>query len=149
MRKLLRFLDTLALLVPLFFGLFTSCAFGQRPPGQLGGHQRYLLVVPLTGSGNHDDPRRPLVMPAKSAESAAILSYRYIVSDDGKLAILEIVPADDQALQGLLIGYEPLVQIFSPKTNAKDDIEKEIRKIRKDFDLDNFLAPVIKSSGKH
>lgn len=94
-----------------------------------------VLVVPLEGRGTGDDPVRPaLRVPAG-------VGWRWIPSDDGRLAIVEVTAPSARMLAPLRGDSRPGVQVFERGRNSREDVEREIRKIRKDFSLERFLAP--------
>jgi hypothetical protein len=122
----------------LAFVVFTSAlvlAQNRVDPKLL--HERVLAVVPIVGSGTYADPKRPLLAPGpgEALNPDGIIGYSWNPSDDGKHAIVEFVARDPRALQGIV--SDPRVVIAFAKGKAKkDDIEKELKKYRKDFSLD-------------
>jgi hypothetical protein len=112
-----------------------AALFGQggRPFSPVG--EVAVLVVPLEGRGTGDDPVRPAVrVPAG-------VSWRWIPSDDGRLAIVEVWAPSARMLAPLRADSRPGVQVFERGRDSRDDVEREIRKIRKDFSLEGFLGP--------
>jgi len=59
-------------------------------------------------------------------------------SDDGKMAIIQIVAADHSAFDAILSDKRPEIRVFEIGTSKKNDIEQELKKFKKDFDLENF-----------
>jgi hypothetical protein len=97
-------------------------------------HERMLAVVPLTGAGTYADPRRPLFAPSSTREGgeSGILSYEWAPSDDGQFAIVEFVAKDRSALAKIATDARVL-RAFEKGKVKKDDVEKELKKYRKDF----------------
>jgi hypothetical protein len=116
---------------------------------------RALVVIPMNGNGTHGDPKRPGLMPANAAAlPTGIIGFSFEPSDDGKYAIVEFVASSRDALATFLGGpgngngkgnnYAAAygagaVKIFENNGQQKrDDIEKELRKYKKDFSLHTF-----------
>jgi hypothetical protein len=103
-------------------------------------YYRIICLVHMTGSGKHDDPLRPEYVPAvaNASSRSGILAWSMQPSDDGKMAILHLVAADHRAFDALLNDKRPDIRVFEIGKQGKDSIEKEMKKFRKDFDLDSF-----------
>lgn len=106
-------------------------------------YQRLICVVPVTGNGTAADPKRPAYAPIKPAALAApgakpagIIGYTQQISDDGKFALVEYVAQDRSAFAAILADKS--IKVFIKGDARKDDIEKELKKYKKDFDLDKF-----------
>ena len=97
-------------------------------------HERILAVVPLTGAGTYADPKRPLFAPNAADErtTSGIISYEWAPSDDGQYAIVEFVAKDRGALVKIASDARVL-KAFEKGKVKKDDVEKELKKYRKDF----------------
>jgi hypothetical protein len=81
--RLLPVLLVLALLSP---------AFCQHKADPAYTHERLICVVPMIGSGTHEDPRRPMFAPIPGKGSPdGILAFAYQLSDDGQHALVEFV----------------------------------------------------------
>jgi len=110
-------------------------------------YERLLCVVPMVGKGTHDDPRRPLFAPLPQAIRATgqqpqIIGFTYQESDDGKFALVEFVARDRKALAPMLTDPRSDIKVFEKGKANRDDIEREFRKYKKDFDLDRFGVSV-------
>jgi len=121
--------------------LFASTAWPQhRKVDPRNTYNRIIVLVPLVGSGTAVDPKRPMYAPAaRSSPTAAqpgIIAYSFQVSDDGKYALTEFVARDRAAFAGILADKQ--VKVFNKGSDKKDDIEKELKKYKKDFDLEKF-----------
>ena len=63
----------------------------QRVPAEFLYHRVY-AVVPMVGSGQAGDFKRPMFAPtASNANHSGVLGYRMQLSDDGKFALVEFV----------------------------------------------------------
>ena len=134
----------------LLCGTYVMTGLAQRPVDPRNLHERLLCKVPMQGSGSDSDPRRPLFVPAPStaktnevpainAGAIPILGFTYVVSDDGKDALVEFVGRTKQDLSGIVNSGRADVKVFEKGKDSKDAIEAEFRKYKKDFDLARFL----------
>ncbi len=64
--------------------------------------------------------------------------YAHQVSDDGRFALVEFVARDRKAFQSIL--NDKTIKVFEKGKDKKDDIERELKKFRADFDLTKFGA---------
>ena len=105
-----------------------------QPPGMGGGGERSLVVVPMIGSGTGADPRRPAL------PNTAGMAFRYVLSDDGATAIVELSGGNPLQRQKIDVELrkDSRAKVFRPSTHKKDDVEKEIRLLKRDFDLEAF-----------
>lgn len=105
------------------------------------------MVLPLIGTGTLEDPVRPSLIPAPrsasrvlqtsvAAPQSPILGYTFVISDDGKSALTEIVMRDRSAFPA--VAATPGVTAFIKGVNTRQDIETEFRKYKKDFDVTKF-----------
>ena len=128
----------------VFFALIAP-ASGQQPrvdPRNM--YERVAAIVALQGSGSFEDPVRPMYTPLPSALRAAaasrtrtgILAFTYVLSDDGKHALVEFVARDRAAFQQILA--DPSVKSFLKGRDTRADIETEFKKYKKDFDFTHF-----------
>lgn len=125
-------------------------------PGSYQG-ERLLAIVPMTGAGTLQDPRRPLFAPfavpaiaptarvvtaadAKPENRESILAFRYELSSDKRFALVEFVAADTGAFAALRNAGRSDVRVFERNRTDKDEIEREFRKYKPEFSLDGFLA---------
>ena len=120
----------------LHFSLLLTVGFlvVAQPPGMAGGGERSLVVVPMIGTGTGADPRRP-ALPKDAG-----IAFRYVLSDDGATAIVELSggnPLQRRKMESEL-QKDSRVKVFRPSTHKKDDVEKEIRLLKRDFDLEAF-----------
>ncbi|MBI4892182.1 MAG: hypothetical protein HY821_16260 [Acidobacteria bacterium] len=104
-----------------------------------GGGRKLIAVTTMKGKGTWEDPRRP-ALPVEGG-----FNYHWIASDDGQYAIVELelsrVTAEGlQDLTDVKTGKGGAVKVFERGQGKRDDVEKELKKYRKDFDLDDFLT---------
>ena len=114
----------------------------QRAVNPQNRYERLVCVVPMIGAGTAEDPRRPQFTPAGPAESTPFLSYSYLPSDDGQMALVEFVAADAAAFDAILANTDARIKKFRKGAAKKRDVEAEFRKYRKNFNLDEFGARV-------
>lgn len=128
----------------------------QRRVDSKNTYERIICVVPMTGSGTYADPMRPLYAPTSISKTGdGIIAFSHVVSDDGKYAIVEFVARNRAAFQTILADKKitviekrypaPGVANGNASANAeanaanrKADIELNLKKYRKDFDLNRF-----------
>ena len=120
--------------------LYCTSLFAQRSVLPSQRHERLVAIVPMTGAGTAADPKRPLFTNARGVEGTKFLSVTTLLSDDGRFALVEFVAADRAAFAPILQSALPEVKRFDKGQAAKDDIDREFRKYRKDFDLSKLGA---------
>ena len=97
---------------------------------------RIICVVPMVGTGTPADPKRPQYAPwppSPTSSRTAIISFSHQVSDDGRFALVEFVAHDRQAFEAIL--KDKSVKVFEKGKDKKDDIDKEFKKFKRDFNL--------------
>ena len=136
--KLLRFAPVLLLAASI------SPAFSQQKVPLRNMHERLLLVVPMIGAGTTEDPRRPMFVPAPTPNEPpspdGIIAFTFQESDDGRYALVEVVARDRATFKAIFDAQSSRgdVKVFQKGRDKKEDIEKEFRKHKKDFDLDKL-----------
>jgi hypothetical protein len=100
-----------------------------------------LLAVPMVGAGTWEDPKRPAFV----RESG--VPFRYQVSDDGTMALVEASPRNLAEMGKLdaLAEKEPRAKVFRPEKDRVADVVAEFKKLKRDFDVESFArlgAPV-------
>ena len=128
---------------------------------------RLICLVHLTGSGQKGDPVAPeyvvqgvaaaqagiqahavggppetpgqpaATTPAMSSRPG-ILAWSMQMTDDKHMAILHLVAADRHAFDAILNDKRSEIRVFEIGKDKKDDIEAEMKKYKKDFDLESF-----------
>ena len=97
-------------------------------------------IVPLTGKGTWEDPRRPDLPKEMSG------NFHWLPSDDGRWAIVEIgegtgSEAMVQEVRRLAKeGSANGIRLFRPGIHAKELVEAEIRRLRSSFSMDDLSA---------
>ncbi|MBZ5724832.1 MAG: hypothetical protein LAP87_07525 [Acidobacteriia bacterium] len=111
----------------------------QRRVDPRNTYSRAICVVPMTGCGTPANPRRPQHAPwspSRKPSPTGIIAFSHVVSDDGRFAPVEFVAHDWAAFQALFTDKS--IKFFEKGKDKKDDIEKELKKYKKDFDLEKF-----------
>ena len=117
--------------------LLCSLCWPQRKVDSRYSYQRLICVVPLTGAGTPADPKRPMYAPASlSNRQGGIVAYSHQISDDGRSALVEFVALDRSAFAPILADRS--IKVFLKGDSKKEDIEKELKKYKHDFDLNRF-----------
>lgn len=119
-------------------------------------NERLLCILPMTGAGTYEDPRRPMYAPTgplhvpemalldgaqpESNETQplrkGILGFSYVISDDGQFALAEFVAADRAAFKEIL--RDPNVKSFIVGKTSRTNIETEFRKYKAGVNLDRL-----------
>ena len=94
-------------------------------------------MVGFVGKGTPSDPRRPQYAPwPPSQDPSGIIAFSYVLSDDGKFALVELVARDRSAFQPLF--NDKTITLFEKGRADKAQIESALKLYRKDFSLDTF-----------
>lgn len=105
-------------------------------------YERLICIVPMVGRGTPEDPRRPMFVPApREAERTAregILAFSYQLSDDGQFALVEFVARSRAGFDLILKSARSDVKAFVRGEARKEEIEREFRRYKRDFRLDQF-----------
>ena len=108
----------------LLFGVILAAgAQGQ------GGGRKLVVVTAMTGQGSWGDPRRPALPAAEG------VNYRWVASDDGRWAIVDVelarVTAEGlRALNETVAGRGAAVKVFERGRGTKEDVEKVLTQRR-------------------
>jgi hypothetical protein len=125
----------IALLIPTFVGTL----FGQHAVDPSERYHRLICLVYLKGTGTPSDPIRPEYVPTSAAaDRSGILAWSFQITDDKNMAIVHYVAADRNAFQGILADKRPEIRIFEIGKDDRTKIETEMKKYRKDFNLDTM-----------
>lgn len=117
----------------------TAAAFAQQKVHIRNLYERIVCVLPMVGAGTADDPRRPMYAPVISRGAPprdGIIAFTFQESDDGKYALAEFVARDRAAFQHIFDDKQ--LKVFEKGKHKKDEIEKELRKFKKNFDLNTL-----------
>ena len=132
----------MGLLVALLPGRLAAQGRG----GGDGWAERVIVVVPMTGKGTYADPRRP-DFGAVEAKDMALSGWQFQTSDDGKYAIVLLSATQVGQSQGITSkAAKAHPTVFERGRHSKDEIEKELRKLRKDFSLEALLGIPVPSA---
>lgn len=147
-----------ALVVALFLCLFGTLSLGQVrrvDPSQM--YERILCIVPIVGKGTSEDPRRPKFVPTAEEKAATrsavkegeeqlpdmgIIAFGFQESDDGKYAIVEFVARSRAAFKEIVESRDPDIKVFRKDRMAKAELSNELKKVKKDFDIEKFAVEV-------
>lgn len=101
-------------------------------------------MSPMVGKGTVEDPRRPAILEARAEKLVeAGVDYTLILSDDGKFAIVElslgrVSGAAVKKLREATASKESAPVAFESGVASRETVEKEIKKYKKDFSLDEL-----------
>jgi len=122
--------------------LAVGVAVAQPRVDPASSYERVIGVVPMIGKGTPEDPRRPMFAPAPGAGAAlardGIIAFSYQLSDDGRFALVEFVARTRAALAPLLTSGRSDVKLFLRGYARREEIEREFRRYKRDFNLDRF-----------
>jgi hypothetical protein len=125
------------------------CGFAQGHKVAAGNqHERVIAIVPMIqGDGTMENPTRPMFVPAPGqvppGSKTEIIGFHFVPSDDGKLAIVELIARDKAAFREILASTDPRVHVFLRGRDDPAALLPAIRKIRKQFSLENFGEVVV------
>jgi len=122
-----------------FFALIASLlAQSQQRVDSRNLYQRITVILNLRRSCPAVYTLLPVALKAAatSRSRTAILGFTYVLSDDGKHALVEFVARDRAAFQQILA--DPTVKSFVKGKDKREDIEAEFKKYKKDFDFTHF-----------
>ncbi len=104
-------------------------------------YERIYVKVPMVGKGTKDDPMRPMFAPKRSeVEASGLLSFRYVLSDDRKTALMELVAADRKAFTAMFdaAAKREDVKVFEKGIATKAEIEAAFKQVKPTFEMDKF-----------
>jgi hypothetical protein len=141
---MIRFLRNLALVCLL---LAVQTATAQQRTHRVdprNTYERVLAILAWSGSGSKADPKRAMFTPSPAQMSptsrSGIIGFQCIPSDDGLLALCELVAKDRSAFSQILAA--PGVKAFLKGRDKVDDAIAEFKKHSKNFDINHFGAIV-------
>jgi len=127
-----------------FAVLLTSCCLiataltAQNAAPPTARYCRLIVLQHFVGSGKKDDPKRPEFVPATLGSRDGIIAWSMLTSDDGNYALVHLVAVNRKAFDPILNDKRPDIRVFEIGRDKKDDIEKELKTFKKDFDLEKF-----------
>jgi len=124
------------------------CGFAQnRKVDSRNQHERLIALVPFVGSGTMEDPKRPMFAPRPGevapGSKTGIVAFHFIPTDDGSMAIVELVARDKAAFAAILASNVSGALFFLRGRDDKAAVEAALQKYRKDFTLDKFGEVVV------
>ena len=124
--------------VLLLVSLNLAAQLSTRPNSS---YHRVVGLVHLTGSGKPGDPIRPDFVPATaSRDRAGIIAWSLQLTDDKKMAIVQYVAASRAALDPVIADKRADTRIFEIGKHSRQAIETEMRKHKKDFNLETLAV---------
>ena len=128
--------------------LLCLCGFAQsRKVNSRNQHERLIALVPFVGKGTMDDPKRPMFAPRPGEVDAGsrtgVVAFHFIPTDDGSMAIVELVARDKAAFGAILASNVSGALFFLKGRDDKAAVEAALKKYRKDFSLDAFGEVVV------
>lgn len=103
-----------------------------------------IVVSPMVGKGTYDDPRRPAVIRARLGEGAeARIGYRYLISDDGRSAIVEISGLDNAGRAAIKASPDQASEVFERDKSTKEDVETVLKRVKKEFRWEDFAGVTV------
>lgn len=115
-------------------------------------YARVYVIVPMTGSGTWDDPKRPMFAPVPQQMTpgvrTGILAFNHVESDDGNFALMEIVAANRQELAKITaqinsqLAGTPGFQLFERSTTSIATVQAAFQALKQGFDITKFLVVV-------
>ena len=134
--------------------LWSSVGFSQSRSNVSAGHHRILCVVPMTGAGTVQDPRRPLWTPVaaqlhgrpkpnplggyQATVDDSLLSYQSVLTDDGQSAIV-MFTVSGQAAAAALRNQQGIFVLFDSQSSKAVEILPVLRRFKRDFNLQMLL----------
>lgn len=130
------------IVAPMLFVFLCIPLAGQQRVNPFNMHERVMAIVPMTGTGTLDDPRRPLYAPAprdiSPGTGTGILAFTFVASDDGNFALVEFVARDRAAFEQILADTS--ITVFLKGRDKRGDAEAAFGKYKKTFDFRRFGA---------
>jgi hypothetical protein len=126
------------LILPMILAFYSVSLFAQHAVDPAQRYYRLICLVHLTGSGKGDDPIRPEYVPGPSdaRSRAGIIAWSVLPSDDGKMAIVQLVAVSPRVFDTILADKRPEIRVFEIGKHTQQEIEAEMQKFRKNFSLD-------------
>jgi hypothetical protein len=110
-------------------------------------HERLIALVPFVGSGTMDDPKRPMFAPKPGevdpGSRTGIVAFHFIPTDDGTMAIVELIARDKAAFQPILNSNVSGALFFLRGRDDPGAMVTALQKYRKDLSLQTFGTVVV------
>jgi hypothetical protein len=127
-------------------------AFAQHRVDPASMYARVYAIVPMTGSGTWDDPKRPMFAPVPQqmtpGSRTGIIAYNHVESDDGNFALIEIVAATRPQLalvtaqMNTQLATTTGFQLFDRSTTPAATVQAAFQLLKKNFDITLFQVVV-------
>jgi hypothetical protein len=103
-------------------------------------YYRLICLVHLTGAGNlAASAVRPEYVPtAIDVKRQGIIAWGMQLTDDKSMAIVHLVASNRAAFAAILADTRPEIRVFEIGKNSRAQIEAEMQKYKKGFDLSKF-----------
>lgn len=119
---------------------FAIPVLAQNLPYRGAAMERMIVVLPMGGAGTPENPRRPMGLSLLQHDPAAPVAYHYILSDDGHFAIVELTAANAKHFDPALKVLSGMLHRFSSRKDSRVSVERVLKLLRKDFDLETFVT---------
>ena len=107
-------------------------------PGNM--YYRIYAVVPLVGTGQQGDPKRPMFVPAQATKDrSGIIGWQMTLSDDKNSAIVEFVGVNRAALLPIITSTAAGVTVFERGKTAPSAIETAFQAYKTGFTLSSWI----------
>jgi hypothetical protein len=118
----------------------SASIFGQHAVDPAQRYHRLICLVHFLGSGQDGDPIRPEYIPGPTdaPSRAGIIAWSVLPTDDGTMAIVNLVAVDRHAFAAVLADKRPEIRVFEIGKDTQRAIETAMQMYRKDFTLDAF-----------
>jgi hypothetical protein len=126
--------------IALLVSTFVGTLFAQHAVAPTQRYHRLICLVHLTGSGTKDDPQTAEYVPAAIdvASRSGIIAWAKQITDDGKMAIIQVVAVDRNAFAPIFADTRPEIRVFEIGKDSQATIEAEMQKYKKGFTLDSI-----------
>lgn len=136
--------------VCLMMAVGSAIAQHRVDPGSM--YARIYAIVPMTGSGTWDDPKRPMFAPLPQqmtpGNRTGIIAFNHVESDNGNFALIEIVAASRPQLalvtaqvNAQLAGTTGF-QLFDRSTTSLATVQSAFQALKANFDITKFRVVV-------
>jgi hypothetical protein len=127
-------------------------AFAQHrvDPGNM--YSRLYAIVPMTGSGTWDDPKRPMFAPIPQqmtpGSRTGIIAFNHVESDDGNFALIEIVAANRPQLVQIMAQMNAQLaattgfQLFDRSNTPISTVQSAFQLLKQNFNISLFRVVV-------
>lgn len=115
-------------------------------------YERIYAIVPMVGSGTAADPQLPMFIPAPQPRAVGnrtgILAFNSVISDDGTVALVEIVAATKADLAPVKAqitaqsALTPSIQLFDRASTSPLVVQAAFQPLKKSFDITKFMVVV-------